>query len=100
MFVSETSLQSRRSGLSSDNATELYIATAFILLLSAFVALSLVAHNNLQPYLESFPNGTQPATSAAFCSYEVIGSHQTERWVRSRKSSVAKRWIYSNVRLC
>jgi hypothetical protein len=40
VFVSETRFQSRRSGLSSDNATELYASNPYILLFSAYVPLS------------------------------------------------------------
>lgn len=47
VFVSETTLQSRRSRLSSGNANELHIDTACVLLLGAYVSLSLLAHNNL-----------------------------------------------------
>jgi len=47
VFVSETSLQSRRSRLSSDNTTELYIDIPIILLLGAYVSLCLVARCNL-----------------------------------------------------
>lgn len=47
VFVSETSLQSRRSRLSSGNANELYINKACVLLLGAYVSLYLLAHNNL-----------------------------------------------------
>lgn len=101
VLASETSLQSRCSRLSSDHATELYIATPFILLLGPYVSLRLVAHNNLIKaiYLESFHDGTRPATGAVFRSYEAVGYRQAERWVRSRGSSLAKRWTYSNVRL-
>lgn len=49
VFVSETKFQSGCSGLSSHNATELYIVIPFILLLSAYVPLCLIVHLLIDP---------------------------------------------------
>lgn len=99
MFISET-------GFRADVAD--YLATTqmnYTLLYPTFyysvsMYLSVCYSYSDQGCLESFRDGMLAAAGVVFLSYEVIGSHQSKRWVRSHISSLANRWPFTDVRLC